>query len=75
MNDEMKKKRLDQIDRLLSISTEVLDVEPAVYGLPCRKRRMKAVISGQIFIAAKNILAVVEEMMAELDADKPEAQI
>ncbi|MBB4201141.1 hypothetical protein CCR94_10620 [Rhodoblastus sphagnicola] len=71
---DARKKRLDQIGRLIAVSSEMLDVEPAMYALPCRKAGLKRVLTGQIFTATKNLLAVVDEMMAELRASTPEGE-
>lgn len=69
---DARKRRLNQIDRLIGGSSEMLDIEPAILALPCRETGLKQVLTGQIFFATQNLLAVINEMIAEARASKQE---
>lgn len=74
MTDEKdaKRKRLDQTKRMLAVASELLDVERAVYALPCRDDAIKNVLQAKLFEAAKSLIALVNEMTDEVRATMPE---
>lgn len=69
---DARKRRLDQIKRLLSVATVVLDAEPIVHALPCRDDAIKNVLQAKLFEASQSLLVLVDELTAEVRATAQE---